>query len=79
MKTIVGKVSVGVANPIYDKEVELEVVRENTGYDGRQTLVRTVQPVHFTNNVALIYKNGRFLREEPRPDTWEIVEGWLVK
>ena len=33
-KIIVTKVCVGVAHPLYNKDVEVEVLVENTGYDG---------------------------------------------
>lgn len=78
IKIIKGKISVGVAHPLYGKEVDLYVLKDNTGYNGKETWVRTVNAV-LMPNIALIYKNGKFLREEERPATLEYIEGWLIK
>ena len=74
-KIIETKVSVGVAHPLYNKIVKCEVLVENTGFDGRQTYVRTVDEVLYDNIPLLYYdKNGRFIKEEiapPRLEKWE--------
>ena len=79
-KIIQGTISVGVAHPLYNKTVALEVLSENTGYDGKHTWVRTVDEVLFENMPLLIYdKTGKFLREEVKPPYSEKCEGWLVQ
>ena len=55
--------SVGVAHPIYNKEVEA-VIDFVGGYDGRQIHAHTVEAVHHPENPEgiLVYgKNGKFL------------------
>lgn len=80
MKNIItGKISVGEAHPLYNKTVALYVVNDRCGYDGKQTYVKTVDKVTFTNQIAFVFKNGRMTGIKDLPDTEEYVEGWLVK
>lgn len=76
-KIIRTKVSVGVEHPLYNKEIDVEVLRENAGYDGRQTYVRTVDEVLY-ENVPLLHfdKNGKFIGEEIQPPFSEKWEGY---
>jgi len=76
---IKGMISVGTEHPLYNKVVDLEVIRDNTGFDGRQTYVRTINPVLFTDRYSLIYRDGRFAGTKSLPDIEEHVEGWLIK
>lgn len=77
---IITKVSVGVAHPLYNKEVEVEVLNDHTGYDGKQIYVRTVNAVLYENMPLLIYdKNGKFLREETKAPYSEKWEGYALQ
>lgn len=79
-KIIITKVSVGVAHPLYNKEVEVEVLNDHTGYDGKQTYVRTIKEVLYKDMPILIYdKNGKFLREEKKPPYYEKWEGYALQ
>lgn len=78
-KIIRTKVAVGVNHPLYNKIVEVEVLRDNTGFDGRQTYVRTVNEVLYDNIQSLVFdKNGNFIRYEPIPPFSEKWEGYAI-
>lgn len=80
MKNIIkGKIYVGIAHPLYEKEVSLIVLADECGYDRRQTYVRTVDKVKFTNRTAFRFENGKNVGEVALPDIEEYVEGYLVK
>jgi len=76
---IKGMISVGTEHPLYNKVVDLEVIRDSTGFDGKQTYVRTINPVLFTNRYSLVYRDNRYIGTKSLPDIEEQVEGWLVK
>lgn len=78
MKTIMGIISVGVAHPLYQKEVLLEVLTENTGFNGRSTWVRTAEK-HELPHELLVFKGGRYDHTEVLPPTMDYVEGWLER
>lgn len=75
--------NVGVAHPLYNKEVDAEIISENTGYDGRCVYARTIAPVYYPRNEEgiLLYKNGEFVGYKPSEAHEEIYEGYceLVK
>lgn len=79
-KIIETKISVGVDHPLYNKVVRCEVLADNTGFDGRQTYVRTVDEVVFDNLKALRFdKKGRFVKYELLPPRYEKVEAFALK
>lgn len=78
-KIIRTKVAVGVDHPLYNKEVEVEVLFENTGYDRRQIYVRTIEEVIYNNIPLLVYDSkGCFVREEKAPTIKEKWEGYAL-
>lgn len=74
---------VGVAHPLYQKEVEAEIISENTGYDKKRTYARTIEKVYYPKDDKglLVFKNGKFIGYEPREAYEKIHEGYcsLVK
>ena len=73
--------NVGVAHPIYNKEVEA-IVDFVGGYDGRQIHAHTVEKVHHPENPEGILrygKNGRFLGYEKTAAYDEIWEGYVER
>ena len=73
--------SVGVAHPIYNKEVEA-VIDFVGGYDGRQIHAHTVEAVHHPENPEgiLVYgKNGKFLGYKTTPAYDKIWEGYVER
>jgi hypothetical protein len=72
-KTIVGKLTCGTDNPLLNKEVELEILLENVGNDGKQTFVRTVKK-HLMPCYSLNIETG----EEKRWTEMQYYEGWLI-
>lgn len=79
-KIIATKVSVGVDHPLYNKVIKCEVLVDNTGFDGKQTYVRTVDEVLFDNLKALRFdKKGKFIDYESIPPRYEKVEAWALR
>ena len=72
-KTIVGKITCGIDNPLLNKEVELEILLENAGYDSKQTFVRTVE-----KHLMPCYSLNIITGEEKRKTEMQYYEGWLI-
>ena len=72
-----GMISVGEAHPLYNKETDLIVLCPNTGYDRKQTYVRSKKKVLFSGRHANVFADGRFIRTVPVPDIFEYAEGFL--
>ena len=73
--------NVGVAHPIYNKEVEA-VIDFVGGYDGRQIHAHTIEKVHHPADPEgiLVYgKDGKFLGYQEREAYDEIWEGYVER
>ena len=71
--------SVGVKHPLYNKPVRAEIICENCGYDRRQTIARTIKPVHYRKNpkgILVFNENHQFIGFKPTPAHDEIFEGY---
>lgn len=70
--------SVGVNHPLYNKEVEAEIISEHTGYDGNQVYARTVKPVYWPEDEKgiLVYEHGKFVGYEKKEAHEEIHKGY---
>jgi hypothetical protein len=68
-----GQINTGVANPIYNQTVELEIVTEGTGYDGRRTWVRTIEKYPIQH--CLINTKTNQITKEWIEENY--IEGWL--
>lgn len=71
--------SVGVAHPLYNKEVEAEIISENMGYNGKCVYARTIKPVYYPRNEKgiLVYnKHGKLIGYKPTEAYEEIWKGY---
>lgn len=70
--------SVGTKHPLYNKEVEAEIISESSGYNGKCVYAKTVEPVYHPKNDKglLVFKNGKLVGYKPREAFEEIWKGY---